>query len=199
MSPPIRNPKLAAIIRERYQGPAAGLDVVCMADVTAKQIDWLWKPRFAIGKVSVLAGEGSQGKSTILCDIASRVSTGEVFPDGAANDAPGNVFILTSEDDPEDTLKPRLIAAGADVSRVFIVRSVLNEDRTRRGFNLQMDLQRLEEEIVRRGGARLVEIDPVTSYLGKGIDSHKNAEVRSVLEPLGEMAQRLKVAIICNN
>jgi putative DNA primase/helicase len=91
------------------------------------------------------------------------------------------------------------MAAGADVSRVFIVRSVFSGDGSRRTFNLQVDLQRLEDEIHRKGGARLVIIDPVTSYLGRGVDSHKNSEVRSVLEPLGEMAQRLKVAVICNN
>src|SRR5262249_33991348 len=102
------------------QGPS--LDVVCMADVQAKAIDWLWEHRFAIGKVSVLAGEGGQGKSTVLCDIAARVTTGERWPDGADNGTSGSVIFLTSEDDPEDTLKPRLIAAGADVNRVFIIR-----------------------------------------------------------------------------
>jgi putative DNA primase/helicase len=194
-----RTDKFAIALKEEFQKPPPGLDVVCMADVQAKSIDWLWEHRFAIGKVSVLAGEGGQGKSTILCDMASRVTNAERWPDGADNKLTGNVFILTSEDDPEDTLKPRLVAAGADVSRIFIIRSVFNGDGSRRGFNLQSDLQRLEDEIKRRGGGRFVIIDPVTSYMGKGIDSHKNAEVRSVLEPLGEMAGRLKVAIICNN
>ena len=81
--------------------------------------------------------------------------------------------------------------------RVFVVQSVFDEDR-RRGFNLQADLERLGREIEKHGDVRLVIIDPISSYLGK-IDSHKNADVRSVLEPLGEMATRLRVAIICNN
>jgi AAA domain len=190
--------KLEAALHAEYQKPSPGLDVVRMADVTAKPIDWLWRNRFALGKVSVLAGDGGLGKSTILVDMASHVTTGERWPDGADNAVVGNVIILSSEDDAEDTLKPRLIAAGADMNRVFMVRAVHTGDGSRRSFNLQLDLQRLEDEIHRRGGARLIIVDPVTSYLGK-VDSHKNAETRAVLEPLGEMAQRLKVAIICNN
>src|SRR5215467_4341202 len=112
MTSRFRSEKFRNIITEIHQGPStAGLDVVCMADVTGKRIDWLWQPRFAIGKVSVLAGDGGQGKSTILCDITSRVTTSERWPDGVDNGISGNVFILTSEDDPEDTLKPRLVAA----------------------------------------------------------------------------------------
>jgi putative DNA primase/helicase len=89
------------------------------------------------------------------------------------------------------------MAAGADLSKVFVIRSVFDENR-RRGFSLQADLERLEAEIQKRDHVRLVIIDPVSSYLGK-VDSHKNADVRSVLEPLGEMAARLRVAVICNN
>ena len=96
---------------------------------------------------------------------------------------------MAAEDAVEDTVAPRLMAARADLSRVFVVRSVLDESR-RRSFNLQADLERLEAEIKKRDNVRLVIIDPVSSYLGK-VDSHKNADVRSVLEPLGEMASRL--------
>jgi AAA domain len=82
---PIKHGKLKAALDDVYSKPSPGLDVVCMADVQAKAINWLWQPRFAIGKVSVLAGDGGQGKSTILCDIASRVTTAERWPDGADN------------------------------------------------------------------------------------------------------------------
>ena len=112
---------------------------------------------------------------------------------------PGGVLILAAEDDVEDTLAPRLIAAGADMRRVFNIRSVMTgDDQGRRSFNLQADLAALEDEIGARDNIRLVIIDPVTSYLGKSTP-HKNAEVRAVLEPLGEMAARLRVAVICNN
>jgi putative DNA primase/helicase len=182
-------------------GPASanrsGLEVVCMADVRPSAIDWLWQNWIALGKVSVLAGDGGRGKSTILCDITARATTSDIWPDGAAACAAASVIILAAEDDVEDTLAPRLMAAGADLARVFVIRSVFDENR-RRGFSLQADLERLEAEIQKHDNVKLVIIDPVSSYLGK-VDSHKNADVRSVLEPLGEMAARLRVAVICNN
>src|SRR4029079_8163640 len=102
-------------------------------------------------------------------------------------------------DDIEDTLAPRLMAAGAVMDRVFNIRSVRNDDLSRRSFNLQADLERLEAEITQRERVRLVIIDPISSYLGTKIDSHKNSDVRSVLEPLGDLAARRRVAILCNN
>jgi putative DNA primase/helicase len=175
----------------------ARLEVVCMADVRPSAISWLWLNWIALGKVSVLAGEGGRGKSTILCDITARTTTGDQWPDGAPASDVGSVIILAAEDDVEDTLAPRLMAAGADLTRVFVIRSVMEENR-RRSFNLQADLERLEAEIRKRDNVKLVIIDPISSYLGK-VDSHKNADVRSVLEPIGDMAARLRVAIICNN
>jgi AAA domain/Bifunctional DNA primase/polymerase, N-terminal len=178
--------------------PKAELDMVCLADMKAKPIDWLWPNWIAIGKVACLAGEGGKGKSTILCDIAARTSKGEIWPDGAGATAAGSAIILAAEDDIEDTLVPRLLAVGADMKRIHVIRAVRQENSTRRAFSLQADLSRLEAEIKRLGDVRLVIIDPISSYLGR-VDSHKNAEVRSVLEPLGEMASRLRVAVVCNN
>jgi putative DNA primase/helicase len=189
-------PKPAAVLSHLSSSP--GLDVVCMADVKPSAIDWLWQNWIALGKVSVLAGDGGRGKSTILCDLTARATTGNTWPDGAARCAPASVIILAAEDDVGDTLAPRLLAAGADLARVFVIRSVRDESQRRRGFNLQADLERLEAEIRKHDNVRMVIIDPVSSYLGK-VDSHKNADVRSVLEPLGAMASRLSVAVLCNN
>lgn len=174
------------------------LDVLCMADVKPTSIEWLWPNWIAIGKVSVLAGEGGRGKSTILCDLAARTTTSDKWPDAAIASPAGGVIILAAEDDVGDTLAPRLIAAGAEMSRVFVIRSVRDENQRRRGFSLQADLEQLEAEIRKRDNIRLIIIDPVSSYLGS-VDSHKNSDVRAVLEPLGEMAARMRVAIICNN
>jgi putative DNA primase/helicase len=118
-----------------------------MADVTPVSIEWLWQNRIAIGKVSVLARNGGIGKSTILCDWAARITTGDVWPDGAAACPAGSVIILASEDDLGDTLAPRLMAAGADLARIHVVRSLVDENKKRRGFNLQADLEMLEIEI----------------------------------------------------
>jgi hypothetical protein len=175
-----------------------GLDVVCMADVKPTSIEWLWPNWVAIGKVSVLAGEGGRGKSTILCDLAARTTTGDQWPDAAPASRAGGVIILAAEDDIGDTIAPRLMAAGANMARVFVIQSVRDESQRRRGFSLQADLERLESEIKKRDNIRLIIIDPVSSYLG-AVDSHKNSDVRAVLEPLGEMAARMRVAVICNN
>ena len=189
----------AAVSPLASSSPAArsGLEVICMADIRPAAIDWLWPNWIALGKVHVLAGEGGRGKSTVLCNTTATTTTSIRWPDGASSTAAGSVIILAAEDDVEDTLAPRLMAAGADLSRVFVIRSVFDANR-RRGFSLQADLERLEAEILKHDNVKLVIIDPVSSYLGK-VDSHKNADVRSVLEPLGEMAARLRVAVICNN
>ena len=175
-----------------------GLDVVCMADVNPTAIEYLWPNWIALGKVHVLAGEGGRGKTTLLHDWTARTTTGDRWPDGAEGSSPGSVLILASEDDVGDTIAPRLIAAGADRTRVFVIRSVRDVDQRRRGFNLQADLEKLGAEIDKRRDVKLVIFDPVTSYLGK-VDLHNNSDVRAVLDPLGEFAARKGVAVVCNN
>jgi putative DNA primase/helicase len=172
--------------------------MICMAEVQAKPIEWLWPNWLAIGKVSMLSGKGGKGKSTILCDLVARTTTGAAWPDHVSGGKPGSVVILAAEDDAADTLKPRLVAAHADMTRVFNIRSAYSDGQQRRSFNVQTDLAALEAEIERLGDVRLVIIDPITSYLGR-VDSHKNADVRAVLEPIGEFAARQRVAVVCNN
>src|SRR5262249_14350791 len=108
----------------------------------------------------------------------------------------GSVVILSAEDGAADTIKPRLLAAGADTDRVTIVKAVIDRGG-RRGLSLQSDLDALEQMIVHElRDVRLVIIDPISSYLGRGLDSHRNSDVRGVLEPLSEMAERLNVAVV---
>jgi len=175
--------KRAESARPRFRSPLAapktGLDVVCMADVRPTAIEYLWPNWIALGKVHVLAGEGGRGKTTLLHDWTSRTTTGDRWPDGAEGSSPGSVLILASEDDVGDTIAPRLIAAGADMSRVFVIRSVRDVDQRRRGFNLQADLEMLGAEIDRRSDVRLVIFDPVTSYLGK-VDLHNRRQISAL-------------------
>jgi putative DNA primase/helicase len=177
---------------------SGGLNVIRMSDVTPIAIEYLWPNRLARGKAHGLAGEGGQGKSTILADLTARATTGDKWPDGAAGADAGDVIWLSSEDDVADTLAPRLIAAGADMKRVFVIRSVSDEQQRHRGFSLQADLHRLEQLIAQLPNVIMVILDPITSYLGT-VDSHKNADVRGVLDPLNDFASRTRVAVIANN
>jgi RecA-family ATPase len=165
-------------------------------DVKAKPIEWLWPGRIAIGKQTMLAGEPGLGKSQLSAFLAATVTTGGHWQNGEGRAELGSVIVLNAEDDAADTIIPRQIAAGTDLSRVHVVSAVKTDGhKGRRLFNLQSDLAILEDAIARVGDVRLVIIDPVSSYLGK-VDSHKNAEVRTVLEPIGEMASRLRVAVV---
>jgi hypothetical protein len=168
----------------------------CMADVQPEKIEWLWPGRIAIGKQTLIGGEPGLGKSQITAALAAAVTTGGAWPRDEGRAPLGSVLILSAEDDAGDTIRPRLDAAGANVSAVHLVSAVRYGDGNgRRTFNLQPDLSLLESAIAGIGDVRLVIIDPVSSYLGK-TDSHKNADVRGTLEPLGDMASRLRVAVV---
>jgi hypothetical protein len=105
------------------------------------------------------------------------------------------VVFFSAEDDAEDTIRPRLEAAGADLTRVFIMDAVLTGDSTR-SFNLVHDISRLSLMLEHLGEVALLVIDPVTAYLGN-TDSHKTADVRALLSPLGELAARHSAAVVC--
>jgi putative DNA primase/helicase len=168
----------------------------CAAEIEPKRIDYLWPGRIARGKHTAIAGEPGDGKSQLSVFVAAMITTGGHWPCNEGHAPVGNVLILNAEDGADDTIVPRLIAAGADLKRVHIVSAVMQEDgKGRRSFNLQADLALLEKKIAEIGSVALVIIDPISSYMGK-TDSHKNAEVRSALEPASEMAERMKVAIL---
>jgi putative DNA primase/helicase len=173
--------------------------VTCnLSDVTPEKTEWLWPGRVAVGKITLIAGEPGLGKSQVALYVASAVSTGGTWPDRHDPAPRGRVIILSAEDGLGDTIRPRVDAAGGDPSRITVIRAVETKADggvTRASFNLAADLALLEQEIKRCGDVRLVVIDPVSSYMGK-VDSHKNADVRGVLEPIGEMAERLRVAVL---
>ncbi len=175
-----------------------GLVVARMADIEMRAVEWLWPDRVAIGKVTEFAGPGGIGKSTLLFDIAARVSRGDAWPDHPVAGVPQSVFILSAEDDPADTIKPRLQAAGADMDKIFFLSMIRIAGGGEREFDLQADIARLEERIRQVGDVGLVEIDPLTAYLGKA-NVNSDAAVRKVLKPLGDMAARTRVAVLGSN
>jgi hypothetical protein len=182
--------------RQDARAPDEQLAMRRAVEIAPERISFLWPGRLARGKHTAIAGEPGDGKSQLSIFVAATISTGGEWPCGEGRAPVGNVIILSAEDGAADTVVPRLMAAGADLSRVYIVSAVLHRDgKGRRTFNLQADLVLLEQKIAEIGDVALVIIDPISSYMGKA-DSHKNAEVRGVLEPASEMAERLKVAIL---
>jgi RecA/RadA recombinase len=174
--------------------------VACsLSDIAPEKIEWLWPGRIAIGKLTLIAGEPGLGKSQITLQVAAAVTKGDRWPGNDDNAPSGSVIILSAEDGLADTTRPRFDAAGGDTSRVGVVRAIEtkggNGELLQSSFNLSSDLALLEAEIIRRGDVRLVIIDPVSSYMGN-TDSHKNSDVRGVLEPIGNLAERLRVAVL---
>jgi putative DNA primase/helicase len=167
----------------------------CAAEIAPEKIEWLWPHRIARGKHTCFAGEPGTGKSQLTIAIVAAVTTGGNWPCWEGRAPLAKAIILSAEDGAADTIIPRLVAAGADRTRVTIVSAIRNSDGTRRPFNLQNDLDLLERKIAEIGDVALVVVDPVSSYLGK-TDSHKNGDVRGVLEPLSDMAERTRVAIL---
>lgn len=171
------------------------IEAVRMSDVEPQRLCWLWPGRFPAGKLSLLCGDPSLGKSLITVDMAARVSAGTPWPDRQSEpNPPGGVVLLSAEDDPSDTICPRLMAAGADLARVTLIQAVRDAEGGRRGFTLN-DVAALDAAIEALADVRLVIVDPISAYLA-GTDSHKNAEVRSLLAPLAAMAQRHAVAVV---
>jgi putative DNA primase/helicase len=167
-------------------------------DVLTESVQWLWSRRIPLGKLTIFAGDPGKGKSLVTVDVAARLSRGTTFADGARCNVGDSIF-LSAEDDAADTIRPRLDAAGADVSRVHRVKAVrvtLADGSTGEShFNLERDLEKLDEAISPISDTRLLVIDPVSAYMGS-VDTHRDAEIRRVLAPLAEFASRRRVAVI---
>lgn len=174
----------------------AGYEMVCLADVQPVPTKWIWKDRLAQGKLNIIVGDPGLGKSTVTLDVAATVTTGRPWPDapGDPNEI-GSVILLCAEDGLADTIRPRLDAAGADLSRVYSLNAVRRRDGFLAPFNLKTDVPRLEEAIRKLGDVKVVIIDPVAAYTGD-TDDNKNGAVRGLLAPLAELADRFGVAVI---
>ncbi len=167
-----------------------------MSDVAPEAVSWLWPGRFPLGKLALLVGDPGLGKSFLTLDLAARLSRGTPWPDRLDEAVtPADTVLLSAEDDPGDTIRPRLDAAEADASRIHVVtgvqRSATGEPKY---FSLDADLGPLEDTIAETS-ARLCVIDPVSAYLGDR-DSHSNADIRGLLAPLADLAARHGCAVV---
>lgn len=177
-----------------------GLVLRCFRDIEPKPLRWLWPGRIPLGKLTLFAGDPGLGKSFVTLDVAARVTRGEGWPDGAPRSCePGRVIVLSAEDDPADTIRPRLEAAGADLNKVQFLQAVRREKpdgkTSLEHFSLETDLIALQDAAASFGDVRLVVIDPISAYLGSA-DSHVNAKVRSLLSPLAQTAAGLDLAVV---
>ena len=171
-----------------------GLVFERMDTMQPEAIDWIWSGYLARGKMTLLAGDPGVGKSQISLDMAARISRGAVWPDGTI--APlGSVLLLTAEDAARDTVRPRLDAVGADLTRIHRLKSVIVDEKLTT-FSLQRDLAALSQKVKELGDVGAVIIDPITSYLGTELDSHRTSSVRAVLEPLADWAEMHKVGVL---
>ncbi|HTX94343.1 MAG TPA: AAA family ATPase [Mycobacterium sp.] len=166
-----------------------------LADVEPERVSWLWPGRIPLGKLVTLDGDPGLGKSTLALSIAAPVTTGGEWPDGALCEHPGGVLLLSAEDGLADTIRPRLDAAGADVSKVHAVQGVPIDDKGTLRSPTIADITALEAAI-RNTDARLLVIDVLMAYLPTGTDSHKDQDIRSTLSRLAAMADRTNCAVL---
>lgn len=177
-----------------HKRPPRRLRITKASSVEPKSVQWLWRDRLALGKLCVIAGVPNLGKSQLTIQMAAVVSTGRDWPDGAPS-KPGDVLMISAEDSLDDTIRPRLDAAGADANRVHVLSGV-EQGGLLSGFVLTpQDVALLDKELTERPEVRLVVIDPITAYLG-ALDSHKVGDVRGALQPLADLAEKHRVAVI---
>ena len=160
--------------------------IIRMSDVELTPVEWLWKPYLPFGKLSVLQGNPGEGKTYFAMHLAAACTNGKLLPNMERME-PFNVIYQTAEDGLGDTVKPRLIEAGADLDRVLVI-----DDSE---VQLTLSDERIEKAIV-ENNARLVIIDPIQAYLGADADMNRANEVRPIFMRLGQVAQRTGCAIL---
>lgn len=168
------------------------IELLSAGSINPIAIRWLWGGWLAESRLQILAGAPSTGKTTISVRVAATISTGGLWPDGTRSPV-GNVVIWSGEDDPGDTLIPRLKAAGANLDRVFIVGRA-QEDGAARPFDPARDMPALADALKRAGDVKLVIIDPVAMVAVK--DLHRNAETRRDLQPVVDLCRETGAAVL---
>lgn len=163
------------------------LKLINMSDVQAEGIKWLWYPFIAYGKMTIVQGDPGDGKSTLVLNIAAKLSRGERLEPEMNIDKPVNVIYQTAEDGLADTVKPRLEQAGADCSRI----SIIDESEK----SLSMIDERIEKAIIAAEAGLLI-LDPIQAYIGGGTDMNRANEARELTKRLGGIAERTGCAIV---
>lgn len=182
-------------LAKKYESSGTSSQVILRkgSDIQPEPIAWLWEGWLAKGKLVLLAGAPSCGKTTLCMNIVAIISNGGKWPDGTPAGSPGSVLIWSGEDDPKDTLVPRLLAAGADMDNVQFLDGT-NEGGTRRNFDPGRDIASLDDALEQLGNVRLLIIDPIVSAVTG--DAHKANDVRRNLQPIVDLAMKHKCAVL---
>ena len=165
----------------------AELKIISMDEVPVEEVEWLWYPYIPFGKLSIIHGDGGEGKTTLILQLAALLSRGEKLPCDSTEREPIKVIYQTAEDGLGDTIKPRLLAGNADCSQI----KVIDESEA----TLTMLDERIEKAIVETGARALI-LDPVQAYIGAKVDMNRANEVRAILSQLGQIAGQYRCAII---
>jgi hypothetical protein len=184
-------PTQAAQIIGGGSSTLSALTVTPFGEIERERFDWRWRGYLAGGKLHLVESDPGNGKSTVMFDVAARLSTGADWPDGTPNGVAGVTLICSVEDGPADTIRPRLEYAGADLSKVFFV----HRDELNPMFTIPDDLGALRDLIVATG-ASLVIIDPLNGFLSEKADSFNDQKVRTALTPLAVLAAQTGAAIV---
>ncbi|MEI6300957.1 MAG: AAA family ATPase [Betaproteobacteria bacterium] len=171
---------------------ARSVKLIRGSDVNPEAVSWLWNGWLAAGKMHILGGAPGTGKTTISMALAAIVTSAGCWPDGTRSKG-GNVVIWSGEDDPADTLVPRLALSGAELSRIFFIADV-REGNESRSFDPARDMAVLRRELAQIGNVHLLIVDPIVSAIAG--DSHKNAETRRGLQPLVDLAASMRCALL---
>ncbi len=160
--------------------------------IIPKPIEWVWDGWLAIGKLMLLAGAPGTGKTSIALTIGATISRGGQLPDGT-NVREAKVLIWSSEDDPTDTIIPRLIAANANLSNIKIIQSV-DTGKDNRCFDPSKDFPLLETAVKEIGNVGFMVIDSIADSVSG--DAGKNNQVRRALSPVKEFAENNRIAVL---
>lgn len=172
--------------RDNAAEASSGLPVKRLSEVELESVTWLWEPYIALGKLTLIVGDPGIGKSWLTLAIATAISNGTPLR-GMKPTEPRNVLIFSAEDGAADTIKPRLQAMGADVSRIYVVEMPVTLD--------EIGLLKIEAAIIEHQPT-LVIIDPLTAYLGAKVDMHRANETREPMAKLTQLAAQHGCAIV---
>lgn len=178
-----------ASVKESGETESRDLELLPASRITPRPTRWLWRDRLPLGGACLFAGQEGLGKTTIAVEIAARASRGQL--EGDLYGEPCSIVYATAEDSWARTLRPRFEAANADLERVHFILI----DGLEGGLEVPGDLESLEKEM-RKVGARLLVLDPLTAHLHGSLDTHRDASVRKALAPLAAIMDRLEASAL---